>query len=182
MVTAKEWLRQFGLEELVNARYDYHCGPCVNGWPCNEAGELCINCQLLTHIVLAALGCALPAEMRSAELFRQKARLDGRRSPKQKLLQSVEPSAAKVGDIFFLARSPYTGKTKDEEFSYHSQLHLAVCIEPAQKIADIQLIHAHCWTHTEAKTHPGQAVSVWSLSDFWQSTRYPVLYGVRRKI
>lgn len=110
-----------------------------------------VNCQQLTHMVLATLfQVRLPAEMKSKEFFED-----------QEYFTSVSVREATVGDVFIFG--------EPEENDYR-RFHLAVFIDQDSDGSAL-LIHANS---------VDRQVSLWPLDKFSQYPRYGKLYGVKR--
>lgn len=136
------------IEQLLRLPYRRDNGP-NNKPPLLTEG---VNCQLLTHKVLAILfEVNLPAEMLSKEIFED-----------QVCFSELRPEEAKLGDVFIF------GKQEEQDFR---RLHLAVYVDRDNHANTPILLHA---------SGIDGRVSLWPLDKFSQYPRYQKLYAVKR--
>lgn len=147
--------------------YAYNEGPHRQDLSCFDNEFLQLNCQLLAHLVLEEMGLALPKFLRSLELYR-------RSSAGKVWVEKVQPNDARIGDIYLFSNRPILS-IHDPILKY---LHIAICVDRNP----VQLIHAHRWQKNGRLTKMHQGVSIWSVTDFCESTKYNTLVGVRRVI
>ncbi|OGM75909.1 hypothetical protein A2210_00940 [Candidatus Woesebacteria bacterium RIFOXYA1_FULL_40_18] len=132
---------------LLDLPYNFGNGPDVK----NVSPKDGVNCQQLTHMILATLfQIRLPTEMRSKEFYED-----------QKYFTQVLVKEATIGDVFIFGRP--------EENDYR-KLHLAVFIGQDSDGSAL-LIHAN---------GVDKQVSLWPLDKFSQHPRYEKLYAVKR--
>lgn len=136
------------IKKMLNLPYRLENGPDA------EVGSLTegVNCQLLTHLVLAVLfQVSLPPEMKSREIFEDQVRFS-----------HIPVEKARLGDVFVF------GRPNQRDLRW---LHLAVHVDQEVTIDPPLLVHA---------SSVDGRVSLWSLDKFFQYRRYQRLYAVKR--